>query len=69
MFSFKQVLLNKLVTRALANFLSKFSIFRMKNSKFATAFKFKDPNLNRQDTGNSRILQLYSEKFPVHNSK
>ena len=34
----------------------------------ALLIKFKDPNLHRQDTGNSRILQLYFEKFPVHNS-
>ena len=34
----------------------------------ALLIKFKDPNLNRQDTGNSRILQLYSENFPVNNS-
>ena len=34
----------------------------------ALLIKFRDPNLNRQDIGNSRILQLYSENFPVHNS-
>ena len=34
----------------------------------ALLIKFKDPNLNRQDTGNAKILQLYSENFPVLNS-
>ena len=30
----------------------------------ALLIKFKDPNLNRQDTGNTIILQLCSENFP-----
>ena len=34
----------------------------------ALLIKFKDPNLDRKDTGNSRILQLYSENFPVQSS-
>ena len=29
----------------------------------ALLIKFMDPNLNRQGTGNTRILQLYSENF------
>ena len=31
----------------------------------ALLIKFKDPNLNRQDTGNAKILQLYSENIPL----
>ena len=34
----------------------------------ALLIKYKDPNLNRQDTGNTRILQLYFENFPEQNS-
>ena len=34
----------------------------------AFLIKFKDPNLNRQDTGNTRIPQLYFENSPVQNS-
>ena len=34
----------------------------------ALLIKFKDSNLNRQETGNARILQLCSENFPEQNS-
>ena len=77
---FNLFLLNKIATRALADFFSKLSIFRRSFLIFLVVgllnstciirehrdtirllihetllIKFNDPNLNRQDTANSRI--------------